>query len=243
MHSRCSGTDRPDHSGSPIPRMVRPRSIPRSRNSCQAGMIRAGFRPTSAISTKVTRLAARPSAARRSAVRGRVTATRTSSSAARPARMKSLVAVRKPTSPWYRKASCRMPSTPGGLRAEPRMGPRALSRLTPPPCVANRRRTAPVRAHRIRPGRTWNAENNSVPHSRPHPPCARAHHRSCRTNGICRATQSNGTDHTGSHRTSHHQADDLGRRRISPDDRPSGKRQVIARSLAVSADWPDGPAP
>ncbi len=83
--------------GSPIPRTGRPVPLYRSVKSRQAGMIRAGLWPRSAMSANTTRSASSPSADRSARNRGSATATITGCCRASPSRTNGTSGVQEPT--------------------------------------------------------------------------------------------------------------------------------------------------
>ena len=139
------------------PRRVRPRWVARSRGpgagrrgacsvkSCQAGMIRAGLAPRSAMSAHATFSASPPRASRRACSRGWGTATITGWSRARPSRMNGTISVHelgvpavqpafvpvravRPGGPAGQRGHRRRARGPGpgtSARAEPATGPMA----------------------------------------------------------------------------------------------------------------------
>src|SRR5664279_5340587 len=105
--STISAWPRPTQMGCPMPRTGRrsPRCL--SRNSCQAGMIRAGLAPRPAMSAHATPAASSPRASRRACSRGSGTATKIGCSRARPSRMNGTTMSTNSASPRYSQHSCR----------------------------------------------------------------------------------------------------------------------------------------
>ena len=85
-HSTSSVGLRSAQIGSPIPRIGRPEAAFASTNSCQAGMMRAGLAPSSAMSANTTPSASSPRRARSSAIFSAAIATMTGSPAATASR-------------------------------------------------------------------------------------------------------------------------------------------------------------
>jgi hypothetical protein len=106
--------------GSPIPLAERRSTSLAAMKSRQAGMIRAGLAPTSAMSAKATRSASAPRAERSSPISVALTTTSTGWSAAIPSRMNGRVPVRKSTSPAYSSASWRKVSVVWSNGQQPR---------------------------------------------------------------------------------------------------------------------------
>src|SRR2546423_10724909 len=104
-HSTSSAGVRSAQIGSPIPRTGRPEPWWASANSRHAGMIRAGLRPISAMSTNWASRASPLSAPRSSSILAGPTMTRVGCPAATPSRTKGRVPSRKPSGPAYSRAS------------------------------------------------------------------------------------------------------------------------------------------
>ena len=99
MAFRQLGSLRPAQMGSPMPRSGTPRPSFADTKSCQAEMMRAGFRPRDSISANCTTAARSPSSAWRRRVRAAPTATSTGSPAETPALMNGIACSTKSSSP------------------------------------------------------------------------------------------------------------------------------------------------